>query len=117
MSFKIKNLKTENREIVEQLENFSILEYAKDVSVSPYNATTEYFMTEMGVKRRHLVVKMDGGKWLIPQVGAMQCISGDINATTGVKGVGDLFGKMVKGAVTNTIAAKAAGTRSNTLGR
>ena len=106
MSFKIKNLKTENREIVEQLENFSILEYAKDVSVSPYNATTEYFMTEMGVKRRQLVVKMDGGKSLITQAGAMQWISGDINATTGVKGVGDLFGKMVKGAVTKETAVK-----------
>ena len=106
MSFKIKNLKTENRNIVEQLENFSILEYEKDVSVSPYNAITEYYMTQMGVKRRQLVVKMDGGKSLVTQAGAMQWISGDISATTGVKGVGDFFGKMVKGAVTKETAVK-----------
>lgn len=106
MSFKIRNLKTENRGIIEQLDNFSILEYKKDTSVSPYNAQMEYFMTEMGVKRRQLIVKMDGTKSLVTQSGAMQWISGDVNAATGVKGVGDLFGKMVKGAVTKETAVK-----------
>ncbi|MBP3597521.1 MAG: AIM24 family protein [Clostridia bacterium] len=106
MSFKIKNLKTENREIIEQLENFSILEYDKDVSVSPVTAATEYYMTEMGVKRRQLVVKLDGSKSLVTQAGAMQWIAGDISATTGVKGVGDFLGKMVKGAVTKETAVK-----------
>lgn len=33
------------------------------------------------------------------QAGAMQWSVGDVNATTGIKGVGDLFGKAIKGAV------------------
>lgn len=106
MSFKIKKLKTENRTIIEQIDNFSVLEYEKDASVSPYNATTEYFMAQMGVKRRQLVVKLDGSDRLVTQAGAMQWMAGDVSATTGVKGVGDLLGKMVKGAVTKETAVK-----------
>ena len=36
----------------------------------------------------------------------MQWSAGPVNATTGVKGVGDLFGKMVRGAVTSESAIK-----------
>ena len=107
MSFKIRNLKNENRDIISQLENYSVLEYDKDASVSPHNAVTEYFMGQMGVKRRQLVVKLDGnGSTLITQAGAMQWIAGNLDATSGVKGVGDLLGKMVKGAVTKETAVK-----------
>jgi uncharacterized protein (AIM24 family) len=40
------------------------------------------------------------------QAGAMQWIGGNVNVTTGVKGVGDFFGKMMKGAVTGEAAIK-----------
>lgn len=106
MGFSIKNLKNENRKIVQQLDNFSVLEYEKDESVSPFNAQTEFFMTKMGVKRRQLVVKMDGNNSLITQAGSMQWMSGNLNSTSGVKGVGDFLGKMVKGAVTKESAVK-----------
>ena len=36
----------------------------------------------------------------------MQWMGGDIQATTGVKGIGDLFGKALKGAVTKETAIK-----------
>lgn len=106
MAFSVKNFKNENRSIVGQLDNFSILEYEKDASVSPFNATMEYYMGKMGVKRRQLVVKMEGNSSLVTQSGAMQWTAGNLNSTTGVKGVGDFLGKMVKGAVTKESAVK-----------
>lgn len=36
----------------------------------------------------------------------MQLMGGNIQATTGVKGIGDLFGKALKGAVTKESAVK-----------
>ncbi len=106
MTVKLTNFTNEDRKIVSQMQNFSVLEHYKDQSVAPGNAMAEYFMAEMGVRRRQLVVTLDGTNTLVTQAGAMQWLFGDINATTGVKGVGDLFGKMVKGAVTKESAIK-----------
>lgn len=106
MSVRLKNFTNEERKIVEQLQNFSVLEHLRDQSVAPGNAVNEYYMAKMGVRRRQLVVDLNGTNSLVTQAGAMQWIFGDISATTGVKGVGDLFGKMVKGAVTKESAIK-----------
>jgi uncharacterized protein (AIM24 family) len=77
-----------------------VLEHERDVSVAPDNAVNEYFMAKMGVRRRQLVIKLENGSSAIIQSGAMQWMLGDIETTTGIKGAGDLFGKMVRGAVT-----------------
>lgn len=106
MGVKLYNFTNDERKIVEQLGNYSVLEHIKDQSVAPSNAMNEYFMGQMGVRRRQLVVDLDGSNSLVTQAGAMQWIFGNIDATTGVKGVGDLFGKMVKGAVTKESAIK-----------
>ena len=106
MSIGIKNFENEDRKVIETLGNYSILEYTKDKSVAPSNAITEYYMSEMGVRKRQLVVDLDGRNSLITQAGAMQWIMGDINATTGIKGVGDFFGKALKGAVTKESTIK-----------
>ena len=106
MAVRLTNFTNDDRKIVEQLGNFSVLEHVRDQSVAPSNAVNEYFMSKMGVRRRQLVVDLDGRNTLVTQAGAMQWSFGDINATTGVKGVGDLFGKMVKGAVTKESAIK-----------
>ncbi len=106
MSVKLTNFTNEDRKIVESLGNFSVMEHVRDLSVSPGNSVNEYYMSKMGVRRRQLVVDLDGRNTLVTQAGAMQWIMGDISATTGIKGVGDLFGKMVKGAVTKESAIK-----------
>lgn len=103
---RIANLENNNRRYVSSLGNFHVLEYAQDASVSPVNAATEYFMSKMGVRRRQIIVEMDGRDSVIVQSGAMQWMAGSIRATSGVKGVGDLFGKMVKGAVTKESGIK-----------
>lgn len=106
MAVKLYNFVNEERKITEQLGNFYVLEHIKDQSVAPSNALEKYFMSEMGVRKRQLVVDLDGSNSLVTQAGAMQWLFGDVSATTGVKGVGDLFGKMVKGAVTKESAIK-----------
>ena len=57
---KIFNLQNENRKYIDSNANFHVLEYQQDASVSPMNATTEYFMSKMGVRRRQLVVELNG---------------------------------------------------------
>lgn len=50
------------------------------------NAQTEYFMSQMNVRRRQIVIELDKEHSAIIQAGAMQWMGGDIQATTGVKG-------------------------------
>ena len=102
----IRNFENEGRKFVNNMGNFHVLEYFQDASVSPMNASTEYFMSKMGVHRRQLVIQLDENNSAIVQAGAMQWSAGNIEATSGIKGVGDLFGKMVKGAVTKESAVK-----------
>ena len=102
----IRNFENEGRKFVSNLGNFHVLEYMKDSSVSPANATAEYFMGKMGVRRRQVVIELDENNSAVVQAGAMQWMAGNVQATSGIKGVGDLFGKMVKGAVTKESAVK-----------
>lgn len=102
----IRNFENEGRKFVNNMGNFHVLEYLQDASVSPMNASTEYFMSKMGVHRRQVVIQLDENNSAIVQAGAMQWMAGNIQATSGIKGVGDLFGKMVKGAVTKESAVK-----------
>ena len=105
MSFNIKNLENSNRQVSTRLKNFSIIEHSRDLSVAPENAIYQYFMSEMNVKRRQLVVEMNNDN-IIVQAGAMQWTTGNISASTGVKGMGDFLGKMAKSAVTKESAIK-----------
>lgn len=103
---KINNLENNNRHFTKSVENFHVLEYNRDASVAPWNATAEYFMMQMNVRRRQVVIELNGSNSATIQAGAMQWMAGNVQATTGVKGVGDFFGKMVKGAVTKETTVK-----------
>ena len=103
---KIRNLENENRKVIKSVDNFHVLEYVKDASVSPMNAADEYFMSQMNVRRRQVVIDLSKDHSAIIQAGAMQWMGGNVQATTGVKGIGDLFGKAIKGAVTKESAVK-----------
>ena len=110
----INNLTNEERKITKQKGIFSILEYEKDLSVSPYNATTEYFMSKMGVRRRQVIANLDDTSFTM-QAGALQWMTGKIEVKTDVHGVGDFLGKMVKGAVTKESAIKPVYTGTGTV--
>ena len=103
---KVQNLENANRHFTKTMGNFSVLEYDKDLSVNFFNAETEYFSSKMGVHRRQLVIDMNGSNSAVVQAGAMQWMAGNVVATSGVKGVGDFFGKALRGAVTKEAAVK-----------
>lgn len=102
----IKNLENNERKYVSSLGNFHVLEYQSDASVAPENARNEYFMSKMGARRRQIVIELNGKESAIIQAGSMQWMAGHVKATTGIKGVGDFVGKMVKGAITKETAVK-----------
>lgn len=103
---RIVNLENENRKFIKTLDNFHVLEYVQDASVSPMNAINEYFMSKMNVRRRQVVIDINKDHSAVIQAGSMQWMGGNVQATSGVKGIGDLFGKALKGAVTRESAVK-----------
>lgn len=106
MSIKLNNFNNDTRKVVDKLGNFSVIEYEKDSSVSIQSAQAEYFMSKMNVRRRQVMVQLNGNNSVVLQAGAMQWMAGDVVATTGVKGVGDFLGKLVKSSVTKESAIK-----------
>ena len=103
---RIVNLENNNRKIINTINNFHVLEYVQDASVSHMNAIDEYFMSKMNVRRRQVVIDISRDHSAVIQAGAMQWMGGNVQATSGVKGLGDLFGKAIKGAVTKETAVK-----------
>jgi hypothetical protein len=101
----IKNLQNADRKITKQLGPFSVLEYMKDLSVSPFSAASAYFMEKMGVRRKQVICSLKDSL-IRMQAGALQWMTGNIQMETDVKGAGDFLGKMVKGAVTKESAVK-----------
>lgn len=103
---RIENLQNKNRKYAKSIENFHVLEYVQDASVSPMNAMNEYFMSKMHVRRRQVVIDIDKDHSAVIQAGAMQWMGGNVQATSGIKGIGDFLGKALKGAVTKETAVK-----------
>lgn len=104
--FKIKNF-TKNDDIltVEEKGAFKVLEYIRDLSVTPQTARNSYYQSKMNVRRRQVLCNV-GTSPITTQVGAMQWTVGNVNATTGVKGVGDFISKGIRGKVTGESAIK-----------
>ena len=115
--YDIKNFHTgnENIKLIEDLGCFSIIEHLQDMSITPQQAMFEYFASKMDCRKRQVVCQLDGSKPVIIQRGAMQWMLGDVNATTGIKGVGDLLGKAVRGKATGESAIKPEYTGSGLL--
>ena len=90
---------------INQMGQYKVFEHQRDLSVSPYNAETAYFSAEMNVKRRQVLVELNNTGCKL-QAGAMQWMLGNVQMSSGVTGVGNFLGKMVKGAVTGETAAK-----------
>lgn len=104
--YTVKNF-TDNDDIkvLDSLGAFTVVEYQRDLSVSPDDAQLAYFCNEMNVRKRQVICDVSKAS-ITTQAGAMQWMVGDVNTTTGVKGVGDLFGKALRGSVTGESAIK-----------
>ena len=95
----------QNMKCIAQAGQYYVYEHQKDMSVSPYEAATAYFMDEMNVRKRQVLVYLNNTSVRI-QAGAMQWMAGGVEMESGVTGVGNLFGKMAKGMVTGESAVK-----------
>ena len=100
--------------VIDSLGAFSVIEYQKDLSVMPETAMQAYFASQMNVRKRQVVCDIAKSNVTV-QAGAMQWMIGDVRATTGLKGVGDLFGKAMRGSVTGESAIKPEYTGNGTL--
>lgn len=93
-------------EVRETQGPFSVIEYTRDLSVFPSTAQTAFFSAKMNVRKRQLVCDLNRTNGVTLQAGAMQWMAGNVAATTGIKGVGDLIGKSMSGKVTGESAIK-----------
>jgi len=91
--------------VLSSLGAFQVIEYERDLSVMPSSAMLAYFCSEMNVRKRQVVCDLSASPVTI-QAGAMQWMLGNVKATTGVKGVGDFFGKAMRGKVSGESAIK-----------
>lgn len=84
---------------------FTVVEYQRDLSVMPESALQAYYCDAMNVRKRQLICNLRQSAVTV-QAGAMQWTAGNVQATTGIKGVGDFFGKAIRGSVTGESAIK-----------
>ena len=100
--------------LLDSMGPFTVIEYQKDLSVMPGSAQLAYYCNAMNVRKRQVICDLSKANITL-QAGAMQWTVGNVNATTGVKGVGDLFGKALRGSVTGESAIKPEYTGDGTL--
>ena len=113
--YQIKNLTdNDDMKVIDSLGAFSVIEYQRDLSVMPHTAMTAYYCNQMNVRKRQVVVDVAKSNVTV-QAGAMQWTVGNVNATTGLKGVGDFLGKAMRGSVTGESAIKPEYTGDGTL--
>ena len=113
--YQIKNFTdNDDMKVIDSLGAFSVIEYQRDLSVLPQTAMTAYYCNEMNVRKRQVVVDVAKSNVTV-QAGAMQWTVGNVNATTGLKGVGDFLGKAMRGSVTGESAIKPEYTGDGTL--
>lgn len=113
--YQIKNFTdNDDMKVIDSLGAFSVIEYQRDLSVTPHSAMTAYYCNQMNVRKRQVVVDVAKSNVTV-QSGAMQWTVGNVNATTGLKGVGDFLGKAMRGSVTGESAIKPEYTGDGTL--
>ena len=116
MMYQVKNfMDNDDVKTLDQKDPFSVIEYQRDLSVTPGSAINAYYCAQMNVRKRQLVCDMSRSAGVTVQAGAMQWMLGDVNATTGVKGVGDLLSKAVRGKASGESVIKPEYTGSGIL--
>lgn len=116
MMYQVKNfMDNDDVKTLDQKGPFSVIEYQRDLSVTPGSAINAYYCAQMNVRKRQLVCDMSRSAGVTVQAGAMQWMLGDVNATTGVKGMGDLLSKAVRGKASGESVIKPEYTGSGIL--
>lgn len=97
---------TDAHRIIAQKGRYSLLEYDKDLSVTPESASMAYFASQMNVRKRQVIAELNNDGGVVLQAGAMQLMLGQLHAATNIKGAGDLMKKFVGSRVTGETAIK-----------
>lgn len=98
-------LENKNINIVEKKGSISIIEYEKDLSVTPDQAVAAYYSSKMNIRKRQAYIQLNNEAYTI-SAGAMQWMAGSVKLAADIKGVGDFLGKALKGAVTKESGVK-----------
>ena len=94
-----------NVEVISSKGGVKVLEYKKDLSVDAAGAINAYFASEMNVRKRQVLIELNGNAYTI-SAGAMQWTAGSVKMAADVKGIGDFFGKAISSKVTKESAIK-----------
>jgi uncharacterized protein (AIM24 family) len=104
--YKISNLEdNSNVKVIDQMGCVKVVEYQSDLSVKPDDAAAVYFAQKMNIKRRQVMIELNDNSFIL-QSGAMQWVAGNITSGSGIKGLGDLVGKMLSSKVTKESTVK-----------
>ena len=92
--YQIKNFfDNDDVKVIDSLGAFSVIEYQRDLSVTPVNAMAAFYCSQMNVRKKQVVCDMSKAN-VTTQAGAMHWMVGNVKATTGLKGVGDFLGSV-----------------------
>ena len=94
-----------NVEIIDSKGGVKVLEYKKDLSVNVASAINAYFASEMNVRKRQVLIELNGNAYTI-SAGKMQWTAGSVKMAADVKGIGDFLGKAISSKVTKESAIK-----------
>lgn len=100
MAYDVSNfLDNDDVSIIAERGPFKVIQYDRDLSCTPEEAMTKYYMSQMYVTKKQLVCDTDKAS-VILSPGKMQWTIGKVKATSGIKGVGDAVGKFFSSKVT-----------------
>jgi len=95
----------ENMQLIASGGQYYVYEHQKDLSVDPYSASSEFFLKEMNVRKRQLLVQLNNSSCKM-QAGAMQWVAGNVQASSGIKSAGGFLKNALKSAVSGESAVK-----------
>lgn len=94
-----------NMREIESRDGIHVFEFQKDLSVSPQNSIMAYYASEMNVKKRQVLIELNGRTFTL-SAGSMQWMVGDVKMGSGVKGIGDFLGKALSAKVSKESTIK-----------
>lgn len=98
MAYDVSNfLDNDDVSVIAERGPFKVIQYDRDLSCTPEEAMTKYYMSQMYVTKKQLVCDTAS---VILSPGKMQWTIGKVKATSGIKGVGDAVGKFFSSKVT-----------------
>ena len=107
MGIKVNNYlgRNDNLEVIDKKGMFTVYKHLEDQSVSPSDAQMKYFMREMDVCKKHMLIQTQGGKVTL-NPGAMKMMTGGLQMTSGIKGAGDFLKKGLMASASGTETVK-----------